>query len=187
MTFGRAVILALASSLALVGCQTAKQPDTPSGRAEVEIRAPVASVKAALLSRAMDRRFNVTKDTEYLLQVEKPTENLAAAVLLGSRYDATPSERIVFTFAPMGENTRVVASLMIVTTLVQLLSDLHRSTPEKAWTALRQPLMRSRLLSKRGDHHRDAQPHGRRVQRRGRTVAPSRKHQPALRAFVSNK
>lgn len=115
MTFARAVILALASSLALVGCQTAKQPDTPSGRAEVEIRAPVASVKAALLSRAMDRRFNITKDTEYLLQVEKPTENLAAAVLLGSRYDATPSERIVFTFAPIGENTRVVASLMIVT------------------------------------------------------------------------
>lgn len=108
-------ILFLAAALMLAACQTAQQPTTPSGKAEVTIKAPVAAIKAQLLSRAMDRRFNVTKDTEYLLQVEKPTENLAAAVLLGSKYDSVPSERIVFTFAPLGENTRVVAALMIVT------------------------------------------------------------------------
>lgn len=107
--------IVLAAALMLSACQTAQQPATPSGKAEVEIRAPVAAVKAQLLSRAMDKRFNVTKDTEYLLQIDKPTENLAAAVLLGSKYDATPSERIVFTFAPLGESTRVVAALMIVT------------------------------------------------------------------------
>ncbi|MGE3898705.1 MAG: hypothetical protein AB7F39_12440 [Variibacter sp.] len=72
-------------------------------------------MKALIVSRAVDSRYNVTKDSDYLLQVEKPTENLAAAVLLGSRYDSTPNERIVFTFAPLGEQVRVIATHSIVT------------------------------------------------------------------------
>ncbi|MGY8709525.1 hypothetical protein RAD16_27605 [Bradyrhizobium sp. 18BD] len=79
------------------------------------IRASTAAIKARLLSLAMDKRFNVTKDTEYLLQVEKPSENFGAALLLGSKYDGIPAERIVFTFAPIGDTTRVVAAGMFVT------------------------------------------------------------------------
>ena len=109
---------AIAAFLAALvsGCQTAAEaPATASGKPEVTIKAPTAAIKARLLSLAMDRRFNVTKDTEYLLQVEKPSENLGAAILLGSKYDGIPAERIVFTFAPIGDATRVVASTMFVT------------------------------------------------------------------------
>ncbi|MET4721866.1 hypothetical protein ABIF63_005972 [Bradyrhizobium japonicum] len=35
--------------------------------------------------------------------------------MLGSKYDGIPAERIVFTFAPIGDTTRVVASGMYVT------------------------------------------------------------------------
>jgi hypothetical protein len=96
-----------------VGRQQA--PATASGKPEVTIKAPTAVIKARLLSLAMDRRFNVTKDTEYLLQIEKPTDNLGAAILLGSKYDSTPAERVVFTFAPIGDSVRVVAASMFVT------------------------------------------------------------------------
>jgi hypothetical protein len=76
------VIVALCGALA--GCQIAAQaPSTASGKPEVTIKAPTAAIKARLLSLAMDRRFNVTKDTDYLLQVEKPTDNPGAAILLG--------------------------------------------------------------------------------------------------------
>jgi hypothetical protein len=89
----------LALCAALVGCQTAAQA-TASGKPEVTIKTSTAALEARFLSLAMDRRFSVTKDNEYRLQLDKPTENLGAAILLGSKYDGTPSERIVFTFAP---------------------------------------------------------------------------------------
>lgn len=110
-------ILGIVALCAVVaGCQTAAQaPSTASGKPEVTIKAQTAAIKARLLSLAMDRRFNVTKDTEYLLQIEKPTENFGAAVLLGSKYDSVPAERIVFTFAPIGDSVRVVAASMFVT------------------------------------------------------------------------
>jgi hypothetical protein len=107
-------IVALCAALA--GCQTdARAPSTASGKPEVTIKATTGAVKAGLLSLAMDRQFNVTKDTEYRLQIEKPSDNLGAAILLGSKYDSTPAERYVFTFAPNGDSVRVVVSSMFVT------------------------------------------------------------------------
>lgn len=114
--FIRNCTMMAALAIALAGCQTAAQaPNTASGKPEVTIRATTAAIKARLLSLALDKRFNVTKDTEYLLQIEKPSENFGAALLLGSKYDGIPAERIVFTFAPVGDSTRVVASSMFVT------------------------------------------------------------------------
>jgi hypothetical protein len=114
--FIRNCTMAAVLAIALAGCQTAAEaPNTASGKPEVTIRATTAAIKARLLSLAMDKRFNVTKDTEYLLQVEKPSENFGAALLLGSKYDGVPAERIVFTFAPIGDTTRVVAASMFVT------------------------------------------------------------------------
>lgn len=108
--------VAIAAVCLLCGCQTAAQaPSTASGKPEVTIKASAAAIKARLLSLALDKRFNVTKDTEYLLQIEKPSDNLGAAILFGSRYDAVPAERVVFTFAPLGDSVRVVAASMIVT------------------------------------------------------------------------
>jgi hypothetical protein len=58
-------IVALCAALA--GCQTdARAPSTASGKPEVTIKATTGAVKARLLSLAMNRQFNVTKDTEYL-------------------------------------------------------------------------------------------------------------------------
>lgn len=107
--------IGLLAGLMLASCQTVQPPSTASGKPETMIRAPVGKIKALLISEAMNNGLNVTKDTEYMLQLEKPTTNFGAAVLLGSRYDSTPNERYVVTFAPLGEETRVVVSSMFVT------------------------------------------------------------------------
>ncbi|BEV46021.1 hypothetical protein [Afipia carboxidovorans] len=109
------LIAALFAALSVAACQTAQPPSTASGKPETTIRAPVSKIKALIISRAMNNGMSITKDTEYMLQFEKPTANLGAAVLLGSRYDSTPNERYVVTFAPLGDETRVVISSMFVT------------------------------------------------------------------------
>lgn len=122
-------LLVAAVAAFLAGCQTAAPPSTASGKPEVTIKAQTPAIKARLISLAMDRRFNVTKDTEYLLQIEKPTDNFGASLLLGSKYDAIPAERWVFTFAPIGDSVRVVASAMYVTNPG---SGFERLTPVQA-------------------------------------------------------
>jgi hypothetical protein len=112
----RRILLVIGLGGLLAGCQTAAEaPTTASGKPEATIKASAAAVKAKLLSLAMDQRFSVTKDTEYLLQMEKPSDNIGAAILLGSKYDSIPAKRVVFTFAPVGDSVRVVAALMFVT------------------------------------------------------------------------
>ena len=119
----------MAAALMLGACQTAQPPSTASGKPEVTIRAPVSKIKGLLITHAMNNGMSLTKDTEYMLQFDKPTNNLGAAVLLGSRYDSTPNERYVITFAPMGEETRVIASAMFVTNPG---SGFERMTPVNA-------------------------------------------------------
>ncbi|KWV60857.1 hypothetical protein AS156_27810 [Bradyrhizobium macuxiense] len=108
-------IFALCAALLLACCQTAEPPSTASGKPEVTIRASVSKIKALLITHAMNNGLSITKDTEYLLQFDKPTTNVGATLLLGSRYAGTPNERYVITFAPLGEETRVIASAMFVT------------------------------------------------------------------------
>lgn len=123
------LIAALFAALSVAACQTAQPPSTASGKPEVTIRAPVPKIKALIITHAMNNGMSITKDTEYMLQFDKPTNNLGAAVLLGSRYDSVPNERYVITFAPMGEETRVIASAMFVTNPG---SGFERMTPVNA-------------------------------------------------------
>jgi hypothetical protein len=120
---------ALTALITLAGCQTAQPPTTASGKPEVTIRAPVSKIKATMISKAMNQGLTITKDTEYLLQFDRPTQNMGAAILLGSRYDGVPNERYVLTFAPEGESTRVVAASMFVTNPG---SSFERITPVNA-------------------------------------------------------
>lgn len=112
-------IIAFIAIAFLGGCVTdaasSYAPSTASGKPEVTIKAPVAAIKSALISRAMNKGYSVTKDSDYVLQIEKKTDNLGAAVLLGSKYDSVPAERYVFTFAQVNNEVRVVASTMFVT------------------------------------------------------------------------
>ncbi|MDR6659734.1 hypothetical protein J2W51_002304 [Tardiphaga robiniae] len=129
------ILVAVMAALSVSGCQTAQPPSTASGKPEVTIHAPVAKIKALMITNALNKGLSITKDTEYLLQFDRPTQNMGAAILLGSKYDSVPNERYILTFAPAGEETRVVASAMFVTNPG---SGFERITPVNAGAGIDQ-------------------------------------------------
>ncbi|MBB5053047.1 hypothetical protein HNQ36_003038 [Afipia massiliensis] len=89
---------------------------TASGKPEVVLQnASVDAVKSELINNMINGGYRVTKDTSYELSFDKPVQNIAAAALLGSRYDAQPNARVTYTIASMGPNIRVVADLAVIT------------------------------------------------------------------------
>lgn len=108
-------MLAATSLLALAACGTPTMHDTPSGKVEETFNGTPDTIKGPLVGMMATNGFNMTKDTPYMLAFDKPVNNIMMAVLLGSRYDATPNARVSFTFAPMGTVTRVVADSSVIT------------------------------------------------------------------------
>ena len=58
---------------------------------------------------------HVSKDSQFEIAFDKPTENLAAVAFLGSRYDSTPNNRASFYITPSPPVTRIVADFAIIT------------------------------------------------------------------------
>jgi len=109
-------LVSLALALSCTACTAVPPPATASGKPEVTIAdASPDKVKPALVNQMVNAGFRITKDTSYELSFDKPTQNLAAAVLLGSKYDAQPNERVSYTFAPSGTSTRVIADIAMIT------------------------------------------------------------------------
>lgn len=100
----------------LSGCATPVTHNTPSGRPEVTINGvPPNKVSARLTNEMLNWGYNIRKQSDNLIAFDRPTDNLMASALLGSRYDSTPNARITFMLAELGNSTRVVADLQIVT------------------------------------------------------------------------
>lgn len=59
--------------------------------------------------------YRITKDTPYELAFDKPVQNFAVAVLMGSKYDSQPNARVSYSFAQLGSDTRVIADLAVIT------------------------------------------------------------------------
>ena len=111
------IFIALASFLALSACAgTLHRPQTASGRPEVTIaNTTPEKIKPVLVSEMANAGYRITKDTPYELSFDKPVQNLAMAALLGSRYDAQPNARVTYTFAQIGNDTRVIGDVAVIT------------------------------------------------------------------------
>jgi membrane-associated protease RseP (regulator of RpoE activity) len=111
------ILIALVSFLALSACAgTLHRPQTASGRPEVTIaNTTPEKIKPVLVSEMANAGYRITKDTPYELAFDKPVQNLAMAVLLGSRYDAQPNARVTYTFAQIGNDTRVIGDVAVIT------------------------------------------------------------------------
>lgn len=101
--------------LSLTACGTPVQHMTASGKVEEVFQGTPDQIKGPLVGMMSSNGFNMSKDTPYMLAFDKPSDNIVANVLLGSRYDAVPNARVSFAFAPMGVTTRVIADVSIVT------------------------------------------------------------------------
>lgn len=97
----------------LTGCAAA--PVEEFRPAEISAPAPAAELRARLLAVVIARGYSVTRETQSTLVVDKPSDNLAANVLLGSRMRPQVNARVTFTFIESAGRTRVVTELVIVT------------------------------------------------------------------------
>jgi hypothetical protein len=108
--------VAVLAAMTLGGCGTPVTHATGSGKVEVAINgtAPEA-VKAALVNNMLNAGYRITKDTAYEIAFDRPTDNIAVAVLLGSKYDAQPNARVSYSIAATPPTVRVVADIAIIT------------------------------------------------------------------------
>ena len=110
------LLAAFALATALLGCAAPQPPSTASGKPEVTIRqASPESVKAAIVNGMLNRGYRITRDTQFELSFDRPVDNVLAAALLGSRYDAIPNARVTFQIAHLAPDVRVVADMAIIT------------------------------------------------------------------------
>lgn len=110
------ILVCVAAFALLAGCATPVVHQTASGKPEVTIDTEnVIGVKEALVSRMINRRYNLISDSDYQLVFDRPIENFLAGALLGSRYDSTPNARITYTLAVGTDSVRIVADLAIIT------------------------------------------------------------------------
>jgi len=107
------VIILGAIVATLAGCQGV-QHTTPSGRPEAVISAPVKDVKTAFVGTLTNFGYELKRDTDFQIVVERPITNMMATVLMSSNYDPTIEARITATFLDLGGTTRVTTDLGVV-------------------------------------------------------------------------
>jgi hypothetical protein len=98
----------------MMGCAAQVQHNTPSQKAERTFNAPPERVQAALLTEMVNRQYTISKQTANVIEGTKPAAGFAANVLLGTTYDPTVDVRATFTVIPIGNQTRVVGDLALV-------------------------------------------------------------------------
>ncbi len=112
----RIALAATVSAVLLAGCGTPVNHATISGKPEVSISGTTPdAVKAAIINEMINRQYRISKDTPYEIAFDKPTDNAAAILLLGSKYDAVPNVRASYYITSTPPTVRVVADLAVIT------------------------------------------------------------------------
>jgi|GEM_PF-2799612 len=114
----RSCILGLICVLSLFGCAQSvpKITQTMSGKPEVMINSTnTNSIKAEIINRMMNEKYQLVKDTSYLLEFNRPAnsnENFAAALSIGNSY--SNNFRVsTFTFLTDNDSTKIIVSLSL--------------------------------------------------------------------------
>lgn len=101
------------ASLVLSACQSV-QHNTPSGRPEVTVNATAKDVKTAFVGTMSNFGYQLKRDTDFQVVMERQIDNMMANVLLSSNYDPTVEARVTATFMDFGNSTRVTTDLGVV-------------------------------------------------------------------------
>lgn len=106
----------LALVLVVAGCAPIQPLPTPSGRPEITIPGVARKqVVDVLVADLLSHGLQVRKVDEYSAVFAKRDDSFGAAVVYGSRYNATPEARITFNFVEVGGAVRVFCSAAMVT------------------------------------------------------------------------
>ena len=103
-------------ALCCAGCAAPVAHMTASGKPEVTIQRTTAdAIKSAIVNRMVNGGYRITKDTPYEVAFDRPVQNIAAQVLLGSKYDSQPNARVSYMIATIGADVRIVTDIAIIT------------------------------------------------------------------------
>jgi len=105
---------AIGALIGLGGCASPVKYNTASGRPERSFAGPPDQVRAMLVSELVNRGYQITRETQSLVEGQKHSTNFAANVLLSTRYDPTVMVRASYTIIAVGDQTRVVGDLALV-------------------------------------------------------------------------
>jgi hypothetical protein len=134
----RRFIFSVVILMLLIGCAGVQRLNTPSGKPEVTLRVAEKKEVIDIFTNAFaNKGFNPIDITEYKAVYGKRMEdNVAASVLMGSRYDSVPEYRITCTFVnlPSGD-LRIITDLAIITnpgSAFERRTDMNRSKDSHA-------------------------------------------------------
>jgi len=107
----------IASMIIMVyGCATAPPIPTPSGKAEAVLpNVTKKEVANEIINSITSNGYNLKDSSEYLLVFDKPIDSPLAAMLYGSKFNATPNSRVHCQLTDGPGGVRVLLSLFIVT------------------------------------------------------------------------
>ena len=108
------IILSGILLLFLVGCQT-QANQTPAKPLDYVVNAEKVKTKEAIIATFLSNGYQISKDSEFQLALDRPAENdFAAQLLLGSDFNRVPNARVIMTF--LSDNpTKVNARMQVVT------------------------------------------------------------------------
>jgi hypothetical protein len=101
----------------LGGCvSTPVKLNTPSGRPEVTISgATKKKISDIIINRELSKGWDLKNQTDSLLIFTRKNTNFGARLLLGSRYDTVPENRLTYTLVENENGIRVFFKAEIVT------------------------------------------------------------------------
>ena len=118
----------LVAMLLVAGCQSTPQGPLPTNQFVFD--ASKQKTKEAIVSIFISRGYQITRDTDFLLVLDKPaSDNAAAQFLYGSEWNGTPNARVVFTITGDAPTT-VQSSIQIVTnpgTGMERITDMNQN------------------------------------------------------------
>lgn len=126
--------------LVLTACASPVEHHTMSGKVETTIpNTTIDDVAPRLINRMVDIGYLIKHTSAYQLVFEKPVENVMAAAMFGSRYDAQPVARLSYILTKRNDGTRIVMDAQVVTnpgSAHERTTDLNHNAETKKFQAM---------------------------------------------------
>lgn len=126
--------------IALSACAAPVQHQTASGRPERQFSATPDTVRPVLINELVNRKYNITQESQSLIVAEKLSDNAAANLLLGTGHSPQLTVRVRFMMMATTSGTRVVGDIDLVqnrgTAFEKVIPQTHGASSVDMQTAL---------------------------------------------------
>lgn len=106
------IFIVILLSVFAISCQSTQS--TQSTNPTYIFESSKLMTKEALVAAFVSKGYQINRDSDFLLVVERPIQKLAGQILFGSKFNSKPNARVHLTF--VGQNpTKVIATMQVIT------------------------------------------------------------------------